>query len=164
MTSWTFTWICLGAPLVVLVVLRDGSRGIGAGRWVGVAHLQRIGIISDVIIVISCQHQSWSRTSAKNKNQLRSDITNVIGCHHQSWSHTSAKNKNQLRSDVTNVIGCHHQSCNCTYAKCLHLYSNWGRVAKEWNILAITIWRNLYGVEYVDLYGGMNSEGIEDPK
>ena len=70
-----------------------------------------------------------------------------------SWSRTSAKNKNQLRSDVTNVIGCHHQSCNCISAKCLHLYSNWGRVEKEWNILAITKGRNLYGCEYVGHYG-----------
>ena len=70
-----------------------------------------------------------------------------------SWSRTSAKNKNQLRSDVTNVIGCHHQSCNCTYAKSLHLYSNWRRVEKEGNLLAITRGRNLYGCEYVGHYG-----------
>ena len=68
-----------------------------------------------------------------------------------SWSRTSAKNKNQFT--FTNVIGCHHQSCNCTFAKSLHLYSNWRRVEKEGNLLAITRRRNLYGCEYVGHYG-----------
>ena len=94
---------------------------------------------------------SWSRTSARIR--IISDVIIVISCHHKCWSRTSAKNRNQLRSDVTNVIGCHHQCCNCTSAKSLHLYSIWRRVEKEGNFLAITKGRNLCGCEYVGHYG-----------
>ena len=93
-------------------------------------------------------NMSWSSTSCPccaSRRESRHRSWSL------SWSRTSAKNKNQFT--FTNVIGCHHQSCNCISAKCLHLYSNWGRVEKEGNILAITKRRNLYGCEYVPHYG-----------